>query len=261
MYKQLLLEEGIEFSALLPMSAVRVTRAHLLRRAAGFTPRSVLLFLVPYYAGQTENLSLYAASEDYHLYMQGLFERLTTKLYKIYPENRFLGFSDHSPIDERDAALRGGLGVLGKNGLLLNKTYGSYVFIGEIFTDLAADTEEVPILFCNGCGACLAACPTGILRGEGCDCLSAITQKKGVLNEEEVALMRKYNTVWGCDLCQTACPYNAAPRLTPIAFFHQNRVVWLTKEALDAMDAEAFSRRAFAWRGREVISRNLDALK
>ena len=261
MYKKLFLDEGIEYAAALPISSVNLTRAYLLTRIDGFSPRAVILFLVPYYTGETENLSRYAASEDYHLYMRGLIDRMTTKLYNLYPENQFYGFADHSPIDEREAAVRAGLGIFGKNGLLLNESYGSYVFLGEIFTDLAAESlgfkAEAPLRACADCGACRRACPTGILRGEGDDCLSAITQKKGSLTEREIALMRKTNTVWGCDLCQTVCPYNQNARPTPIAFFHENRTPHLTLEQLDAMDDAHFSRRAYAWRGRETVRRNL----
>ena len=261
MYKKLLLDEGVEYAAALPILSVDLTREYLLTRIEGFSPRAVILFLVPYYAGETENLSRYAASEDYHLYMRGLIDRMTTKLYNLYPEHQFHGFADHSPIDERAAAVRAGLGVLGRNGLLLNPTYGSYVFLGEIFTDLTAESlgfkEEAPLRACEDCGACRRACPTGILRGEGDDCLSAITQKKGSLDGREIALMRKTNTVWGCDLCQTACPYNRNARTTPIAFFHENRTPHLTLELLDAMDDASFSRRAYAWRGRETMRRNL----
>ncbi len=261
MYKKLFLSEGIEYAAALPISSVSLTREYLLTRIEGFAPRAVILFLVPYYAGDTENLSLYAASEDYHLYMRGLIGRMTTKLYKEYPEHQFHGFADHSPIDERMAAVRANLGIFGKNGLLLNPTYGSYVFLGEIFTDLSADAlgswEEVPLRSCEDCGACRRACPTGILRGEGEDCLSAVTQKKGELTDREIAWMRSVNSVWGCDLCQSACPYNQNARQTPIPFFHQNRTPHLTLALLDAMDDEAFSRRAYAWRGRETVRRNL----
>ncbi len=146
----------------------------------------------------------------------------------------------------------------------LNEKYGSFVFIGDIVTDISPDdlsaTAPMPILRCEGCGLCRAACPTGILRGEGDDCLSAITQRKGELSESEKALMRECNTLWGCDLCQTACPHNADPILTPIEFFYRDRIPLLSYELLDNMSDEEFRSRAFAWRKRATLVRNLAIL-
>ena len=69
--------------------------------------------------------------------------------------------------------------------------------------------------------------------------------------------MKKHNTVWGCDLCQTVCPYNKAPRVTPIAFFKEALIPHLTLDILESMNDGAFSERAFAWRGRKTVERNL----
>ena len=173
-------------------------------------------------------------------------------------------FGDHSPIAERHAALISGLGIAGDSGLLINEKYGTYTFIGDMITDIPSEllgkTEIVSISTCNHCGACRRACPTGILRGEGDCCLSAITQRKGDLLDREVDLMKKYNTVWGCDICQTACPHNKDPKKTPLDFFYKERISRLDKELLDKMSKDEFSRRAFAWRGRKTVERNLDLL-
>ena len=254
--------EGIEAYGLLPFSACRVTYPELLTRRADFTPRSLLVFLVPYYTGPGENLSLYAVSRDYHLYMSDLFDRLLACLREAYPEGGFCAFADHSPIDERHAAVTAGLGIYGDNGLLIHPKYGSLVFIGEIFSSLPApeDTLLHPPQGCEHCGACRRACPTGALEGKG-DCLSEITQRKGNLSEEAYHLMRRYRTVWGCDLCQTACPHTrramASGAVTPLRFFHEARLPRLDTEILGAMTPEEFKTRAFAWRGRKTIERNL----
>ena len=257
-------DEKITEYGILPISAVRILRPELFSRRGEITPKSVLLFLVPYYTGPAENLSLYAVSRDYHLYVHEMTERLINALSTAYPSAAFRAFSDHSPIDERYAAARAGLGILGDNGLLIHKRYGSLVFIGEVFTDLEApaDISLYPHESCEHCGACRRACPTGALFGEG-DCLSELTQRKGELDEKTVSLMRRHKTVWGCDICQTACPHTrraiAAGTVTPIPFFHEARIPHLTSERLAAMDSPTFKSRAFAWRGRTTIARNLTA--
>lgn len=256
-------KEKIEYYSVLAYSDCRESSPGIIKRE-NFTPKSVVIFLIPYYAGETENLSRYSAALDYHLFIRGINERLTDEIKAAFPTARVKGYGDHSPIDERKAALVGGLGILGKNGLLINEKYGSYVFIADLVTDIPPEElgaiAPLPVSTCSGCGACLAACPTGILRAEGEDCLSAITQKKGELSEAEAELMRKYNTAWGCDLCQSSCPHNANPVPTPLGFFHESRVELLTKAALDSMTDEEFSLRAFAWRGRKTVERNLDIL-
>lgn len=254
--------EAIDAFGLLPISACRVARPELLLRGGPFAPRSVLLFLVPYYTGPAENLSLYAVSRDYHIYMRDLTERLTARLTADHPGASFRSFADHSPIDERHAAAAAGLGILGDNGLLIHPRYGSLVFIGEIFSDLPApdNTPVYPITTCEHCGACRRACPTGALTGQG-DCLSELTQRKGELAPEAFELMRRHRTVWGCDLCQTACPHTRRAmregRVTPIGFFHRERITHLTAAELALMSDETFKTRAFSWRGRRTVERNL----
>lgn len=267
--RALLHAEGIEHAALLPFSACRVTNARLYERE-GILPSSVLIFLIPYFATQPDNFSAYAAGEDYHLYAKGLFARLTEGLAVLFPDGAFLGVADHSPIDERDAAVRAGLGVFGKNRLLLSRAYGSYQFIGEILSTLPPERlGEValsPFTECIGCNACLAACPTGVLRGESTECLSAITQKKGTLTEEEKALMRALPTAWGCDECQRVCPYTRealakGTAVTSIPYFKEHLITHLDTETLAGMYDEEFSRRAFAWRGRKTVMRNVRILE
>ena len=262
--KALFGEEHITSIASIPFSLCRVTNARLYEKHH-FHPQSVILFLIPYFTAEPDNFSAYAAAEDYHFYAEGLYARMAERLRALYPTGDFLGFADHSPIDERDAAIRAGLGVYGKNRLLLSAEHGSYQFIGEFLSTLPAEAfgevTTAPFTLCIGCNACLSACPTGILRGESTDCLSAITQKKGELSEEEQALMRRVGTVWGCDECQKVCPYTRealyrGTAKTEIPFFKENLITHLDTKTLEEMPDELFARRAFAWRGRNTVLRN-----
>lgn len=265
---ELLGREGIADYRAIPFSACRVTFPELLSRTPELEPKSLLLYVVPYYRGDSQNLSDYAAAEDYHLFFRDFSQKAIEVIKKEHPDANAVAYVDHSPIDERDAAARAGLGIIGRHGLLIHPKYASFIFIGEIVTDLDATllpgyAEPVEPAYCENCGACRRACPTGILRGvEGSDCLSAITQRKGELTEAEFDLMYRHHTVWGCDLCQLACPHTkrAIREKTienPVPFFQNNRTPCPTYAEVEAMPKEIFSRRAYAWRGRKTILRNL----
>lgn len=257
-------EKKIEYFAVTAYAHQREINPGIIKRE-NFTPKSVIIYLLPYYSGETVNISRYASSLDYHLIISEINKGLCETLHSQFPNARMRGYGDHSPIDERYAALIGGLGILGDNGLLINEKYGSYVFIGDMLTDIEPELllarEPGKIETCHSCGACKRACPTGILSGASSECLSSITQKKGELCDLEISLMRSYNTAWGCDECQKSCPYNKDPRMTPIDFFGKDRIPHLTEEILDNMTGDEFERRAFAWRGRKTVERNLKLLK
>ena len=263
MLKKIFEAENIEYFAFIPYSECRVSSPGIVAKCE-FVPKCAIVYLLPYYTGETVNISRYCASLDYHVAIREIGGRIINALKQRFPTASFASFGDHSPIDERHAALIAGIGILGDNGLIINEKYGSYVFIADILTDLPPDAfGEFRICDakkCEGCGACKAACPTAILRAEGKDCLSAVTQRKGELSESEKALMRKYNTAWGCDVCQSVCPHNSRPVLTPIEFFYRDRIVALTPELISNMNREEFSARAFSWRGRATVERNLSVL-
>ena len=225
------------------------------------------MFLIPYYVGDGEgNVSLYARPMDYHYYCDELFPRLCGKLCEKFG-GRFVGFSDKSPIEEADAACRAGLGIIGDSYVIINKKYGSFVFLAEVFTDNAPEVfgcdpqGDFPLSYCPHCGACRRACP---MTESGMDCLSAVTQKKGELSENERAYIKKYGSVWGCDICQLACPLVKkaieSGAETPIEFFRENRIKNLTVETLSGMTDEEFRKRAFSWRGKATLERNIELL-
>ncbi len=252
-------ENGIEYWAALPLSELKITKKYLIDRL-DFVPACAIIFLVPYYVGDAENLSEYAAARDYHGFISEVGGRICDTLKEnLGASGAFFG--DHSPIDERDAAARSALGIIGDNGLLINEKYGTYVFIGEVLTDAPPESitciEAVTTEFCEHCGECMRACPISEIG----ECLSAITQKKGELTDKERQYIKKYGSAWGCDICQSACPHNRSPKPTPIRYFWEKRTPRLTSELVDGMDGGEFSERAYAWRGRDVLMRNLEMLE
>ncbi len=264
--RRLLSEHGIDLCEALPLESCRIIRAYLLEKSGLATGKcgTVFIFAVPYRA-KTEmasNISAYAVPRDYHQFMNGLFADILPRLRAEFPEYRFAGFTDHSPIDERHAAAAAGVGVVGKNGLIITEKYSSFVFIGEIITDAETSCSPHEIGYCENCGKCISACPFNMSGS----CLSAVTQKKGELSDDDKAAMLKYGTAWGCDICQEVCPHTkrAIERgsiYTKIPYFNQELTPRLTYEAVASMSDGEFSLRAYSWRGRETILRNLELLE
>lgn len=256
-------KKNIDLVGVLPLSACRVIRPYLLERAK-IQNGTVFMLAVPYYTHACEDtkryISAYAVSRDYHLFFKELYDELLPYLREKFPNNHFVGFADHSPISELHAAVHAGLGVIGKNGLLLTQKYGSYVFLGEIITDFEIPCRAHEVNFCEDCGACKNACPSVVSQKSVC--LSALSQKKGELTEEEKSILLTSGTVWGCDRCQECCPYNHRAKKTgtiysKIPFFNEETLSSPTVKEIENMSDAEFSARAYSWRGKETILRNL----
>ncbi len=264
--KNELLSFGIHDVAALPLSMCQTVRQYKLKKSGfeSIEDLRVIIFTIPYYTAQGEkNVSSYAVAHDYHLFCNDLFSKLLPSLEKKFPENRFAGFADDSPINERHAAALAGLGILGDNGMLITESYSSYVFLAEIITDLDLRLcGDYEIRRCEGCGNCSAACP----RGETGVCLSALTQKKGELSEVERSIIKKYGSAWGCDICQEVCPHtHRAIRngtiYTNIPFFKEKLLPRVTQSLITSMNDDEFLSRAYSWRKRDIILRNLSILE
>lgn len=223
--------------------------------------QTIITILFPYYLGEEAyikaNVSRYAVVPDYHDVVNVYLEKIIHLLKENFPKDEFVSFTDNSPIPEVYTASICSLGCVGKNGLLINEKYGSWVFIGEIVTTLKIDEEEKEIKHCISCNKCQIECPTGALDNECFEknlCLSHITQKKGEIPEEYREMMIKFNCAWGCDICQKVCPMNEKVEVTKLKEFVEESVPKITL----GCDIHG---RAFAWRGEKVIERNLQVLE
>ena len=259
----LLEQKGISLVAPVPLSRCHITRRYLLEREE-ILDGTAFMIAVPYYTTECDdparNISAYAVGADYHVFFKQLFDELLPLLRARFAQNRFAGFADHSPIAEVDAAAKAGLGVRGCNHLLLTERYSSFVFLGEIITDAVIDVPAREPKDCSRCGACERACPVAL---DSRECLSALSQCKGELTPKaEQALLRE-RVIWGCDQCQQACPVTLAAKkngsiYSELRFFKDSAIPHLSPEALSAMSEEEFAARAYSWRGRAVIGRNLE---
>jgi epoxyqueuosine reductase len=159
------------------------------------------------------SIASYAVYEDYHDVIRRKIQELMDWLGKNshFPLD-YRVFVDSGPVMEKDFALQAGLGMIGKNSLLYHPKYGSYLFLGCVFTNLNLQ-EDQPLVedICGSCSACIQACPTNcILDNRTIDarkCISYLTiEHKGII---PIKLRPKIGSkIFGCDICQIACPVN-----------------------------------------------------
>lgn len=220
---------------------------------------SIIVIAQSYKNKDNQFLSNYVTVRDYHNILQQKLKKLAVELQQKLEKNfNYKIFVDTAPFLERALAKRAGLGFIGKNSMLINPNLGSYLFLGELFTDLKIDTDSPLDLNCGECQLCLENCAGKALKSEylleARDCISYLTQKKGILTEKE---MDKIGThIWGCDICQKVCPYNQSEAVAPVKFkfFDRGLEYFLS---LDRKNPPAeLKRTAITWRGIRILVRN-----
>ena len=155
-------------------------------------------------------ISKYAYGRDYHKVILKKLKKFMAALNEKFGTVNGRIFVDSAPVMERQWAARSGLGWIGKNTLLLNKTMGSYFFLAEAIVDLELEPDSPVRDFCGSCTKCVDACPTDAITPYRLDarrCISYLTIE--LKNEIPAAFKKKYeNWIFGCDICQDVCPWN-----------------------------------------------------
>lgn len=199
--------------------------------------QSVLVFATPYPreagGGAQAKIARYALGRDYHQVLPG---RLA--VVRRYLEKRgghCYTSVDTGPVLERAYAEQAGVGWIGKNGNLISRRFGSYVFLGTVWTTLALPRDAPHDDFCGVCTACLEGCPTRAITQPGWveskRCISYLTIEQRGEAPPEAPRVREW--VYGCDVCQEVCPWNrfAQPvtidRLAPLRAFPETPEGWL----------------------------------
>ena len=159
-------------------------------------------------------ISVYARNRDYHDIIKGRLKELAGKLAARSGADVKV-FVDTAPVMEKPLAAAAGIGWQGKHTNLVSREFGSWLFLGSIFTtaELPADAPEVD--HCGSCRACLDACPTGAFpapyRLDARRCISYLTiENKGPIPRDLRAAIG--NRVYGCDDCLAVCPWNKFAR-------------------------------------------------
>lgn len=162
-------------------------------------------------------IARYAVGLDYHILFEQAFGRVLDKIRPLLPPGETpLIKVDHGALLEKSLARRAGLGAIGKNTLLIRPGRGSYFTLGSLLlsTPLPSRIGEYGATeICGGCTRCLDACPTEALvapfRLDSRRCLSYLTIERP--GDDPLGLRKKQGGEWlfGCDICQEVCPYNA----------------------------------------------------
>lgn len=200
---------------------------------------------------------------DYHIVLTERLEKLAQYIKTLEPNLEYKIAVDKTPLDDRYMAYKAGLGFFGKNNLLINKQYGSYIFLGSLLINLDLPKDKPVSETCLNCNLCKEACPTGAINDKGVLnsnlCLSYLTQKKDELTETEKSFFTK--SIYGCDICQKVCPHNKQ-----IDSHHHQEFEPSDLEFINALEYKSLSNKEFkakygklsgSWRGKKIIERNV----
>lgn len=161
-------------------------------------------------------ISVYARHRDYHELIKGRLKQIAGRLAARAGENVKV-FVDTAPVLEKPLAAAAGLGWQGKHTNLVNREYGSWLFLGAIFTSAELPYDIAETDHCGSCNACLTACPTNAFPApyklDARRCISYLTIE---LKEQIPRQFRPLigNRIYGCDDCLAACPWNKFAQTT-----------------------------------------------
>jgi len=190
-------------------------------------------------------VSRYAQGRDYHRIVRNRLQKLAGRIAALIGPFGYRVFSDSAPVMEVHFAQQAGLGWRGKHTLLLSRE-GSWRFLGEIYCDLPLPPGMPAEDHCGTCTACLDACPTRAIvapyRVDARRCISYLTiELAGAIPEEFRPAIG--NRIYGCDDCQSCCPWNRFARIGDPAYAPRNGLDTATLTDLFAWSAAEFDTR------------------
>ncbi len=209
---------------------------------------------------KTGYIARYAWGEDYHRILEKKLKALLKYIQGEIQGVRGKCYVDTGPVLEREYAERAGIGWVGKNTCLISPHLGSYLFLGVILLDVELQPDEPMTDHCGTCQLCIQACPTSALKEpyvlDARRCISYLTiEHRGEIQEDLKPLMDKW--VFGCDICQEVCPWNANAKPTTGEAFYPRpdtlvpdllQLASLTEEEFKQRFGKSAIKRA-GWRG------------
>lgn len=200
---------------------------------------------------------------DYHHVLREALDKLEGFIRERVPEAVLESMVDTGVLVDRAVAERAGIGFSAKNCAIISPTWGSWIYLGEMVTNLPFPPDTPVEEGCGECTKCIDACPTGALVGPGQlnaqACISFLTQTKGFLSEEYMTKIG--NRLYGCDTCQIVCPknrglsWNHRPELQPDPEVVKPLLLPIL-ELSNREFKEKFGLSSAAWRGKKPIQRN-----
>lgn len=157
-------------------------------------------------------ISRYAWGRDYHKIMHKSLKALTNWLENLEPGIKGRYYADTGPIQDKVWAQKAGIGWIAKNSNLITRKYGSWVFLGEVLTNLALAADKPHTQHCGSCTRCLQACPTNAITQpfivDANRCIAYHTIENQDEHLPETITPHLHGWVAGCDICQDVCPWN-----------------------------------------------------
>jgi epoxyqueuosine reductase len=203
-------------------------------------------------------ISVYARGRDYHDTLKRRLKALARWIAARWPSDLKV-FVDTAPVMEKPLAQQAGIGWQGKHTNLVSREFGSWLFLGEIYLNLALAPDTAESDHCGTCRACLDVCPTSAFpaphRLDARRCISYLTiEHKGPIAHELRPLIG--NRIFGCDDCLAVCPWNKFARLSSTSEFLPREALTVPLLAeLAGLDDAAFRAR-FAGTAVKRIGRN-----
>jgi epoxyqueuosine reductase len=157
-------------------------------------------------------ISRYAWGRDYHRVLQKKLKALSQAIEALQPDSKTRFYADTGPVQDKAWAEQAGLGWIAKNGNLITRDYGSWVFLGEILTNLVLEGDRPHTQHCGTCTRCIEACPTGAIVSpfevDANRCIAYHTIENRNPDVPDAIKPHLHNWVAGCDICQDVCPWN-----------------------------------------------------